>query len=221
MKYNLELQADVQNALNAEPLLLGHEFGVTSKNGIVTLSGRIDNYAKKMVAENAAKKVVGVEALVENIEVVLTNELTKTDGEIAISVLIALQTNWQIPADRVTVIVENGWVTLEGDYPWNYKKESAKNAINFLAGVRGVTNKIEVRSEAHEGAEKQAVEAAIINDELVDNRFIDVSVTGTTATLSGSVSSMDQKAEAERIALNTIGIATVLNELVVDQEYGM
>lgn len=219
MKNNTELQTDVQNAIKWEPLLHAAEIGVTAKDGVVSLTGVVDSYAKKMEAENAAKRVIGVKALVEKIEVKFPNSWTKTNAEIAHEVLAALKSNWSVPKDKVTVKVEDGWVTLDGELPWNYQKESAKNTINYLGGVKGVTNNIKIKSETHDAIEKQDVEDAIGRSWSVDDSDINVSVSGTTVTLTGTVNSWYQKDEAGRIAWNTPGIWHVKNELEVDYEF--
>ena len=156
MKNNSELQTDVQNAIKWEPLLNAAEIGVTAKDGVVSLTGVVDSYAKKLEAENAAKKVIGVKAVVEKIEVKFPNSWTKTNAEIANEVLSALKSNWSVPNDKVTVKVENGWITLEGELPWNYQKEAAKNAVNYLTGVRGVTNNITIKSETKDADKTKA-----------------------------------------------------------------
>lgn len=221
MKNNAELQADVQNAIKWEPLLNAAEIGVAAKDGVVSLSGVVDSYAKKMEAENAAKKVIGVKALVENIEVKFPSSWTKTNLEIANEVLTALKSNWSVPDDKVTVKVEDGWVTLDGELPWNYQREAAKSAVHYLSGVRGVTNNIKIKSESHDAIEKEAVENAIGRSWSVDDSDINVSVSGTTVTLSGTVDSWYQKEEAARIAWNTPGIWHVKNELEVDYYYAL
>lgn len=219
MKNNQELQTDVQNAIKWEPLLNAAEIGVTAKDGVVTLTGIVDSYAKKMEAENAAKKVIGVKALVEKIEVKFSNSWSKTNAEIANEVLTALRCNWSLPNDKVTVKVEDGWVTLDGELPWHYQSESAKKAVHYLAGVKGVTNNIKIKSDTHDAIEQKDVEDAINRNWSVDDRDIDVSVSGTTVTLSGTVNSWYQKDEAGRIAWNTPGIWHVKNELEVDYYY--
>ncbi len=195
------------------------EIGVTAKDGVVSLTGVVDCYAKKMEAENAAKKVVGVKALVEKIEVSLPHAWARTNGEIADEVLAALKANWTVPNDKVMVKVENGWITLEGELPWNFQKEAAKKTVNYLLGVKGVTNNITIKSNTNEAIEKADVEAAIGRSWTVDDRDIVVSVSGTTVTLSGTVNSWYQRDEAARIAWNTPGIWHVKNELAVDYEY--
>ena len=219
MKTNQELQTDVQNAIRWEPLLHAAEIGVTAKDGVVSLSGVVDSYAKKMEAENAAKKVIGVKALVEKIEVHFPSAWTKTNAEIANEALTALNSNWSVLKDKVTVKVENGWVTLEGELPWNYQKEAAKSAVHYLTGVKGVTNNIKIKSESHDAIEQKDVEHAIGRSWSVDDSDIHVAVSGTTVTLSGTVDSWYQKDEAGRIAWNTPGIWHVKNELVVDYYY--
>ena len=179
----------------------------------------MDSYSKKLEAENAAKKVIGVTALVEKIEVKFPGSFTKTNLEIANEVVAALKMNWSVPKDKVTVLVEDGWVTLEGELPWNYQREAAKTAVNFLAGVKGVSNNIKIKAETQDVIEKKDVEDAIGRSWSVDDTDINVSVSGTTVTLSGTVDSWYQKEEAGRIAWKTPGIWHVNNELAVDYEY--
>ncbi len=219
MKTNTDLQQDVENAIKWEPLLGAAEIGVTAKDGVVSLTGTVDSYAKKLEAEMAAKKVIGVKALVEKIEVKFPSSWNKTNEEIAKEVLTGLQSNWSVPDDKVTVKVEDGWVTLEGELPWNYQREAAKNAVRFLTGVKGVTNNIKIKSEIHDAIEKKDVEAAIGRSWSVDDSDINVSVSDTTVTLTGTVNSWYQKEEAGRIAWNTPGIWHVKNELAVDYYY--
>lgn len=219
MKNNSELQTDVQNAIKWEPLLHAAEIGVTAKDGVVSLTGVVDSYAKKMEAENAAKKVIGVKAVVEKIEIKFPSTWTKTNAEIANEVLSGLKNNWSVPKDKVTVKVEDGWVTLEGELPWNYQKEAAKNSVNYLTGVKGVTNSITIKSERQDAIEKKDIEEAISRNWSMDDCEINVSVSGTSVTLTGSVDSWYQKEEAGRIAWKTPGIWHVKNELEVDYAF--
>lgn len=216
MKNNSELQVDVQNAIKWEPLLNAAEIGVTAKDGVVSLTGVVDSYAKKLEAEKAAKGVFGVKALVEKIQVKFPSSWTKTNEEIANEVLTALKSNWSVPKDKVIVKVENGWVTLEGELPWNFEREAAKNAINYLAGVKGVTNNIKIKSEIHNEIERKDVVKAIARSWSINDNDIHVNVAGKTVTLTGTVTSWYQKEEAGRIAWKTPGIWLVNNELEVE-----
>ncbi len=218
MKTNQELQTDVQNAIKWEPLLNAAEIGVTAKDGVVSLTGVVDSYVKKMEAENAAKKVIGVKALVEKIEVKLPSTWTKNSADIANEILVALKTNWPLLADKVTIKVEDSWVTLDGELPWYYQKVAVKNTVDFIGGVRGITNSITIRPETNDSIEQKDIETAISRNWLVDAQNIVVSVSGATVTLTGTVHSWHQKEEAGRIAWNTPGIMHVSNEITVDYQ---
>ena len=219
MKSNAALQTDVQNAIKWQPLLHSAQVGVTAKDGVVSLTGHVDSYLKKMEAENAAKKVIGVKALVENIEVKFAGSFKKTDEQIAEKALEALKASYAILEDKVTLKVEEGWVTLEGELPWNYQKRAAESAVHHVTGVKGITNKISIKPESHDDIEQRDVEEAIARSWSVDDHDIHVKVSGTTVTLTGDVRTWYQKEEAGRIAWNTPGIWKVKNELEVDYYY--
>ena len=220
MKNNAELQKDVQDAIKWEPLLNAAEIGVTVKDGVVTLTGTVNNYSKKSEAEDAAKNVAGVKAVVEKIEVKHSSSWAKKDdNEIATEVIKALNWNWRIPSDKVKVEVEKGWVTLGGEVEWNYQKEAAKDAVKYLLGVTGVSNNITIRPKIQDLIEKKDVESALRRNWSINDRDIIVKVSGNKVTLSGRVNSWYQKTEAARIAWNAPGIWTVDNELVVESAY--
>jgi osmotically-inducible protein OsmY len=220
MKTNVELQKDVQDALKWEPLLKASDISIIVKDGVVSLTGVVDSYAKKKEAENAAKKVLGIKSIVENIEVKFPSSWSKSDTEIAEEALIAFKLNSSVPAENVSVKVENGVVTLSGEIPWNYQREAAKNAINYLVGVKNVINNILIKTEKPEAIEQKDVENAISRNGWYNGtNNIKVSVLGTKVALSGTVNSWYQKDEATRIAWNTPGIRQVKNDLVVDFEH--
>ena len=216
MKSNAELQQDVQDAIKWQPLLNAAEIGVTAKDGVVSLTGVVDSYAKKTEAEDAARNVAGVTALVEKIEVRYPSSYSKTNAEIATEVLAALKTRWDVAEDEVKVKVEAGWVTLTGELNWHYQKEAAKDAIKSLMGVKGVTNNITIKSESKESVEKAGIENALKRNWAFYDNKISVTVSGHRATLTGTVDSMYQKNEAGNIAWNAPGVWSVDNELLVD-----
>jgi len=221
MKNNAELQKDVQDAIKWEPLLSAAEIGVTAKDGIITLTGTVDSYIKKTEAEDAAKNVAGVKAVVEKIDIKLAHWGKTTDAEVANEVLRAFKWNWQVPNDKVKVKVEDGWVTLEGELHWNYQREAAKDAIKNLTGVKGVSNNIKIQSETHDAIEKMDIESALRRNWSINDDDIDVEVSGTTVTLSGTVKSWYQRDEAEKIAWAAPGVWAVKNDLVVEYDYDL
>jgi osmotically-inducible protein OsmY len=218
-KTNETLQKDVQDAIKWEPLLSAAEIGVIVKDGVVTLTGWVDSYSKKLEAEDAAKNVAGVKAVVEKIEIKFNHSGKKDDHEIATEILGALKWNWEVPNDKVKVKVENGWVTLSGELSWNYQKEAAQKSVNKLDGVKGVTNTIGIKADSKDAIEKKLIEDALDRNWSIDNGDIEVVVSGTKVTLNGTVDSWYQKQEAGRIAWNAPGVWNVDNELVVDYQF--
>ena len=222
MKTNEELQMDVQNAIKWEPLLHAAEIGVTAKDGIITLTGTVDSYNKKMEAENATKNVMGVKVVVEKIDVKFhTSFIKKDDNDIASEILNAYKWNWQVPNDKVKVRVENGWVTLEGELTWNYQKTAAKDAVSRLMGVTGVANNITIKSESKEEIQKEDIENALNRNWSLSIENINVKVHHHKVTLTGTVGSWYQKDEATRIAWNAAGVWEVDNELEIEYDYAL
>ncbi len=221
MKSNEELQKDVQDAIKWEPLLNAAEIGVTAKDGIVTLTGAVDSFLKKSEAEDAAKNVAGVKAVIEKIDVNFGTWGVTPDSEVATAVLNAFQWSWNIPNAKIKVKVEKGWVTLEGELEWNYQREAARAAVSRLHAVRGVTNNITIKSESKDAVEKMDIEHALARNWSLNDRNIRVKVTGDSVTLNGTVDSAYQKDEAGRIAWSAPGVSCVDNELVVDYSYSL
>ena len=220
MKTDSQLQQDLIAQLKWEPLLRSAEIGVSAKDGVVTLSGTVDSYAKKLEAEDAAKRVKGVKAVVEKIEVKFaSNWARKDDGDVANEIISAFKWNWEVPDDVVKARVENGWVTLEGEVEWNYQSDAAKKAVRNLLGVTGVSNNIKLKTRTEDAIEKADIASALARNWSTFDNEIAVNVSEHKAILSGTVGSWYQKDEAERIARNAPGVWNVENNLAVEYDY--
>jgi osmotically-inducible protein OsmY len=219
MKSNEQLQQDVEDALKFEPSLHAAEIGVSVADGIVTLSGLVDNWTKRTEAENAAKSVKGVKAVVEQITVQLPGSSVRTDQDIAALVVKALEQNLSVPAHKIKVTVETGWVYLEGELEWNYQREAAKRAVDDVPGIKAIMNNITIKSEAHDRLEENLVRDALKRHWSICSDDIKIDVVGTKVTLTGVVGSIYEKDEAGRIAWKTPGVMTVDNKLMVDYDY--
>lgn len=219
MKTNEQLQRDVLDALKWEPKLHAAEIGVTAHDGVVSLTGTVSNYGKKLAAERATKNTAGVRAIVEKIDVTYPHSGVKTDEEIAANVLKALRDNWDVPDEKIKIEVEDAWITLSGDVSWNFEKEAAKNAIDNIPGVKGVINNIIVKSVLKNELEKKLIEKALHRHSSLNANNIHVEVAGTKVVLTGKVNSMYQKEEAGKIAWKTPGVWSVINNIVVEYDY--
>jgi osmotically-inducible protein OsmY len=220
MKNNQTLRSDVQDALKWEPLLKDAQIGVTADDGIITLTGAVDSFLKKVEAEDTVKNVAGVKAVVEKLEIKFCSPLaTRDDNEIAFAIVNAFKWSKEIPADKVKVKVEDGWVTLEGTLPWYFQKVAVRKAVKVLFGIRGVTNSIVIKADTQDMIDKEALEKAFRRNASMDARKIEVHVSGTTITLRGTVISVYQKSEAGRLAWNTPSVEHVENAIRVEYEH--
>ncbi|MEP6931149.1 MAG: BON domain-containing protein [Flavobacterium sp.] len=212
------LRAEVIEAIKWQPLLYSNKIDVQVQDGIVRLEGTVENYTQKREAEETAKHISGVKAVVDDIKVNLPLATIKNDTDVASSVTKALQDNWAVPDHRISVTVEQGWVTLEGILHWNFQRKAADNAIRYLEGVRGVIDKIKIEAEVKNELGQEIVVKALSRSWILDIDNIKVRVDDKTIFLSGFVRSLFQKEEAERIAWNTPGVWYVDNELVVEPD---
>ncbi|HUH45858.1 MAG TPA: BON domain-containing protein [Arenibacter sp.] len=215
MKSDSKIKLDVQDELQWEPSIDETKIGVAVDNGVVTLSGEVDSYGKKIAAEKAAKRVIGVKAVAEDIVIKLPSNLQKSDTEIAKAVLNALQWHSSVPDNAIMVKVEDGWVYLSGEVKWSYQKDSAKYAIIDLNGVKGVVNSITIKQDIKTHEIKEKIKEAFERSAEIDSREVTVTVDGHTVTLSGKVHSIREKEDAEKAAYNAPGIFNVINNLQV------
>jgi osmotically-inducible protein OsmY len=219
MKSDYEIQMDVMDQLKWDPRLEASEIGVSVKNGIVTLSGQVDTFSKKMAAENAARKVFGVRAVAEDIQVGPLALFPRNDTEIAQSVLSALRMHTSVPYEKIRVTVENGFVTLEGDAEWEFQRSAAKAAVENVSGVKSVMNHISIKTKASVSEVKDKIRAAFMRSALIDASNVFIDIIGNKAVLRGKVRSYAEKDDAEEAAWCAPGITQVENklELVPDE----
>lgn len=215
MKSNEILQKNVQDAINWEPILKSEKITVIANDGVVTLSGTVNSYAKKIEVENTTKKVVGVIAVVVNIKIHLDNTNDKSDTEIANEILSAWKWNWNIPDNQLKLKVENGWVTIDGKVDWNYEKEVTEKSLENISGVKGVTNNILINSTINDRIEEASIASAFARSWAINQNKLEIHVDRNNVKLTGIVGSLYQKEEAARLAWNTPGVWSVDNELIV------
>jgi osmotically-inducible protein OsmY len=181
----------------------------------VTLTGHVDSYAEKQAAEAAARRVKGVKAVAEEIEVRLPFETKRGDDDIAAAAIDRLAWDVSVPRDAVKVKVEDGWITLSGEVDWHYQKEAAEQDVRRLFGVVGVSNHVSI---------KPRVDALNISDNIMhamnrswffDPKTITVSARGGKVRLTGTVPSLYDRQVAASTAWAGPGVTDVENDLII------
>ncbi|GIG90300.1 BON domain-containing protein [Plantactinospora endophytica] len=212
-----EIQRDILAELAWEPRVQPNEIGVAVQEGVVTLRGWVDNYAKKWAAERAAHRVQWVRAVANDLEVRLPSSAERNDPDLAAAVTRSLEWDAFVPTAEIDVTVSQGWVVLRGQVEWEYQRRAAEQAVRRLAGVRGLTNGITV--ESHEQPEPDEIfgriQSALVRSVETDAAGIDIRIDGDSVVLTGNVRSWLEREEAERVAWSAPGVTSVDNHITV------
>lgn len=215
MKNNTELRRDILDELEWEPSIDAAEIGVMTHDGIVTLTGSVGSYTEKLSAERVVRRVKGVKAIANDLEVRLPGTSARSDAEIARAAVDALKWKNSVPEGRVEVSVSKGWVTLEGEVDWQYQSDAALEAVRHLVGVMGVNNLIAVKPRASASEVKSRIEVAFRRSAEVDAQRVRVETRDGKVTLRGDVRSWSERQEAERTAWAAPGVTHVENLIAI------
>ena len=216
---DMELQTQVMDELSWEPRVDAAHIGVAVRNGVVSLSGYVSNFAEKEAAERAARRVAGVKAIAEEIEVRLPNAQKHADDEIAERATKMLSWDVQVSAHGIDVKVEHGLVTLSGKVTSYYQRAAAEADVRRLGGVKGVLNMIRVEPLSHvmgdPGVVQAKIEAALRRNAEIEASRIWVGIADGSATLKGQVRTWFERGAAVEAAWAAPGIRHVKNEILV------
>jgi osmotically-inducible protein OsmY len=209
------LQQAVLAELNWEPGVIAAHIGVVAKDGIVTLTGHVESLAEKHAAEAAARRVKGVKAVAEEIEVRLSPETHRSDEDIAAAVVDRLAWNVSLPPGAIKATVEKGWITLTGEVDWHYQKAAAELDVQRLFGVVGVTNEITIKSKVHPPEISDDITHALHRSWFFDPKTINVSAEDGTVRLTGTVHLAHERQIAAATAWAAPGVTAVENDITI------
>jgi osmotically-inducible protein OsmY len=215
MKSDSEIERDVRDELQWDPDLDASDIAVSLKEGVVTLAGYVKSYTEKYEAEAAAKRVAGVRAVANDLEVRLPSVDARPDPDIARDAVAAIKSQLPISSEHIKVVVKNGWVNLEGQVEWQYQRQTAESAVRRIKGVKGVTNLIQLRPRAQPQDIKKKIEEAFKRNAEVDANRVEVKTNGSEVILEGTVRSWVEREEAERVAWSAPGVTKVEDRIIV------
>lgn len=215
MRLDSDIRRDVEDELRWDPDIDATDIAVAVHNGVVALSGFVRSYAQKTQAERDAKRVAGVVAVANDIEVRLPVLDQRPDPDIARDAVNALKSELPFSSENIKLIAKDGYLTLEGAVEWNYARERAENAVKRVRGVKGVTNAIQVKPKVQPYEIRRKIEDALRRSAEIDASRITVEASGSEVILRGTVRSWAERQEAERGAWAAPGVTKVDNRIVI------
>jgi osmotically-inducible protein OsmY len=217
MNDDLILQQRVADELAFEPSVNAAHLGISVREGVVSLTGHLDSYAEKFAAERAVRRVKGVKALVQELEVRLPSDRKTGDDEIAARALKILQWDTLVPPDRIAIKVERGVVILSGEVEWRYQRAAAEDDVCKISGVKDVINDILVKPRVTADDVRAKIRAALERHADVEAQTVGVTVTGGKVALSGKVTAWTELDAIERAAWSAPGVTQVENRIEISR----
>jgi len=215
MRSDSDIKRDVEDELRWDPDIDATDIAVSVNNGVVTLAGFVRSFMQKYQAEADAKRVAGVLAVANDLEIRLPGVDERPDPDIARDAIARIKSELPYAWDKIRVIVKSGWVTLEGEVEWNYQRERAEEAVRRVRGVKGITNSIEVKPQVAPSEIRRKIEDALRRAAEIDASRITVETIGSEVILRGTVRSWAERREAERAAWSAPGVARVDNRIII------
>jgi osmotically-inducible protein OsmY len=210
---DLQLRRNILDELDYEPSVDAANIGVAVENGIVTLTGHVPRYAEKLAAERAVRRVRGVRAIAEEIEIRVPNEKRTSDDAIAKRAVDILRWDTAVPKDAIEITVQHGWVTLSGKVDWEFQRSAAEVDIHRLSGVVGVHNQIKIEPQLRVLDIQTRIEDALKRNAEIEAKDIEITLQGSTVTLAGRVHDWAEHEAIRRAAWSAPGVQSVDDQL--------
>ncbi len=139
-----QLEERVRAALEREPRIANpRDVAITVAVGAATLRGTVPSFKQRHACVEAAKRVIGVEYVEDELTVKWFGD-QRSDDELRGVALQALMWDVEVPDDDIDVKVSDGWVTLKGEVRHQFESDAAFDDVARLQGVGGITNEIRV-----------------------------------------------------------------------------
>lgn len=213
---DLQLRQDILDELEFEPSIDAAHLGAASENGVATLTGHVSSYAEKLAAVQAVRRVKGVRAIADEIEVRFLGDRKTADDQIAKRAIDILEWDATVPGSSVQITVRHGSVTLAGTVDWNYQRDDAEKHVRKLSGVTGVINNIVIKPRIQAQNVKSKIEDALKRNAEVEAKAIRVTVQdGNQVVLEGNVHSWDERYAVATAAWSAQGVKSVENRLTI------
>ncbi|HUO02906.1 MAG TPA: BON domain-containing protein [Rhizomicrobium sp.] len=211
---DLVLRQDILDELGFDPKVEAAHIGVVVDKGVVTLTGHVSNYAEKLAAEAAVRRVKGVRAVAEELEVRVPNHRKTADDEIATRAADIMSWDSALPKDRIRITVHGGWLYLEGEVDWQFQRTAAQERISQLTGLVGVVNNITIRNQPVLPDIRRRIEEAFRRNAEVDAEQIHVAVHDNgKVVLEGNVHGWSERAAAENAVWGVSGVTRLESNL--------
>lgn len=213
---NKRLRQDIFDELDFEPSIEATNIGVAVGEGVVTLTGHVASYGEKIAAEAAVRRIKGVQAIANEVEVRFPGQKSTADDEIAKRALNILEWNDVVPLDDIQVMVEKGWVTLSGQVAWQYQKQAAEDAVKKMSGVFGIINNIAIKPSVLAKDVKEMIESALQRHAKIEAAAIKVSVRDRNKVLlEGKVDNWAEREAVKNAAWSVPGVQLVDDRLII------
>ena len=216
IRLDADIRRDVEVELRWDPNVDSKDIAVTVDKGVVTLTGFVKKFSDKYAAERVAKRVLGVKAVANDLEVKLAGGSERLDRQIAEDAVDAIKSELPLASENIKPVVRNGWITLEGEVQWDFQRRTAESAARRVPGVKGVVNLITVKPSVSPSEVKINIEKALKRSAELDARNILVEAEGDVVILRGRVRSWAEKDEAEKAAWRAPGVREVRNLIIIE-----
>ena len=216
MKTDSEVKSDVEDEIKYDPFVDSTDIALSVKNGVVSLTGYARNYSQKLQAEADAKRIGGVMAVANDIEVRLASIDARPDPDIARDLVAQLALELPFSYENIKSVVKNGWVTLNGNLEWNYQRTDAEDTAQHVTGVLGVTNLIKLSPRVSPTDVRSRIEGALKRSAQLEANRITVETNGGDVVLRGTVRSWAEREEAERAAWLAPGVTKLEDNIIIN-----